>query len=560
MNTMTGAELTIRLLERQGIATIAGIPGGANLPLYDALHHSDKIRHVLARHEQGAGFIAQGMARVTGQPQVCFATSGPGATNVLTAIADAKLDSIPIICITGQVHSGMIGSDAFQEVDTYGLSIPITKHNLLIRSAEELLQAIPDAFRIASSGRPGPVLIDIPKDIQTQEITFEHWPEPGKPTTPQSAKPEDIEQAATMINRSKRPILYLGGGTIMSNASDQARSLMERSTLPTTMTLMALGAIPADHELSLGMLGMHAAPYTNLALEACDLLIAVGARFDDRATGKVSAFCPNAQVIHIDIDPSELGKIKQAHIGITGDVHAVLEQLIPLISANDRSEWTTEINRLKQIHPFIAPDVNRANSAYGSIRKIADMVGDDAIVSTDVGQHQMRTAQLYPLRKPRRWLTSGGLGTMGFGLPAAIGAALAEPDNRVICITGDGSLMMNIRELATAVEQQANIKIVLMNNNALGLVHQQQTLFYGKRTFASGYESRMDFITIANGFGIPTYDLGSSDNHEDLIKDALLSEGPSLIHVPIDVNEQVLPMVPPGAANSEMIGGKSNAA
>lgn len=560
MNSMTGAELTIRLLERQGISTIAGIPGGANLPLYDALYSSDKIRHVLARHEQGAGFIAQGMARVTGEPQVCFATSGPGATNVLTAIADAKLDSIPVICITGQVPSGMIGSDAFQEVDTYGLSIPITKHNFLIRSVEELLEAIPAAFSIATSGRPGPVLIDIPKDIQNQKISFEQWPAPGQTEAPETAKHADLELAAEMINQSKRPILYLGGGTIMSNASDKARDLMIKSSLPTTMTLMALGAIPADHELSLGMLGMHAAPYTNLALEACDLLIAVGARFDDRATGKVSAFCPKAKIIHIDIDPSELGKIKQAHIGITGDVQATLEQLLPMISTNSRDNWIGEIKQLKKIHPFIAPGRDRANSAYGSIQKIADIVGDDAIVATDVGQHQMRTAQLYPLRKPRRWLTSGGLGTMGFGLPAAIGAALAEPDNTVICITGDGSLMMNIQELATAVEQQANIKIFLMNNNALGLVHQQQTLFYGQRTFASDYEAQMDFMTIAKGFGISTYDLGSSENHADLIKTALDLNGPALIHVPIDVNEQVLPMVPPGAPNSEMIGGASNAA
>ena len=560
MHSMTGAELTIRLLERQGIETIAGIPGGANLPLYDALNSSDKIRHVLARHEQGAGFIAQGMARVTGKPQVCFATSGPGATNILTAIADAKLDSIPVICITGQVPSGMIGSDAFQEVDTYGLSIPITKHNFLIRSVEELLEAIPAAFSIATSGRPGPVLVDIPKDIQNQEISFDIWPEPGIATTPTSAKPKDLQQAAAMINQAKRPILYLGGGTIMSNASDQARALMAKSNLPTTMTLMALGAIPADHKLSLGMLGMHAAPYTNMALEACDLLIAVGARFDDRATGKVSAFCPNAKIIHIDIDPSELSKIKQAHIGITGDVMSVLNQLQPMISHNDREAWIEEINQLKKIHPFIAPDRDNAGSAYGSIQKISEIVGDDAIVATDVGQHQMRTAQLYPLRKPRRWLTSGGLGTMGFGLPAAIGAALAEPDNSVICITGDGSLMMNIQELATAVEQQTNIKIFLMNNNALGLVHQQQTLFYGKRTFASGYATQMDFITIAKGFGISTYDLGSSESHEEMIKAALDLKGPALIHVPIDVNEQVLPMVPPGAPNSEMIGGASDAA
>ncbi len=559
MYTMTGADLTIRLLERQGIEIISGIPGGANLPLYDSLYGSDKIRHVLARHEQGAGFIAQGMSRATGLPQVCFATSGPGATNVLTAIADAKLDSVPVICITGQVPSGMIGSDAFQEVDTYGLSIPITKHNFLVRSAEELLETIPAAFHIAASGRPGPVLIDIPKDVQVQELSFEQWPEPGKPEQTPAAAPEQLKQAAEMINRAQRPILYLGGGVIMSNASDQARILMERSNLPTTMTLMGLGAVPVDHELSLGMLGMHAAPYTNMALEVCDLLIAVGARFDDRATGKVSAFCPNAKVIHIDIDPSELDKIKQAHLGIIGDVKNVLEDLLPMISYHSRTEWIPEVNGLRQAHPFVAPESDQANTAYGSIHKVAEMVDDNTIVTTDVGQHQMRTAQLYPFRRPRRWLTSGGLGTMGFGLPAAIGAALAEPESQVICFTGDGSLMMNIQELATAVEQQTKIKIILMNNNALGLVHQQQTLFYGKRTFASGYESQMDFITIARGFGMPTYDLAGSDNPEALLREALQSDGPCLIHVPIDVNENVFPMVPPGAANKDMIGADDNA-
>ncbi len=560
MHTMTGAELTIRLLERQGITTIAGIPGGANLPLYDALYQSSKIRHVLARHEQGAGFIAQGMARVSGVPQVCFATSGPGATNILTAIADAKLDSIPVICITGQVPSSMIGSDAFQEVDTYGLTIPITKHNFLVRSVDELLDTIPAAFRIAASGRPGPVLIDIPKDIQNMEISFESWPEPGAPTGEIQADRSKLQLAAALINAAKRPILYLGGGVIMSNAAEHARTLMERSNVPTTMTLMGLGAVPVDHDLSLGMLGMHAAPYTNMALEACDLLIAVGARFDDRATGKVSAFCPNAKVIHIDIDPGELGKIREAQVGIIGDVKAVLEEMLPMICEDSRSEWVSEVNTMKLTHPFIAPERDKANSAYGAILKTAEMVDDNSIICTDVGQHQMRTAQLYPFRRPRRWLTSGGLGTMGFGLPAAIGAALAEPDNTVICITGDGSLMMNIQELATAVEQQVNVKIILMNNNALGLVHQQQTLFYGQRTFATDYESRMDFITIAKGFGMPTCDLAIDTGHEELLKTALQTTGPCLIHIPLDVNERVFPMVPPGAANKDMIGDKNHAA
>jgi acetolactate synthase-1/2/3 large subunit len=339
MIRMTGAQIIIRLLERQGIRVISGIPGGANLPLYDALSRSRSIRHVLARHEQGAGFIAQGIARVTGTPQVCFATSGPGATNVLTAVADAKLDSVPLVCITGQVPGGLIGTDAFQEVDTYGMSMPITKHNRLVRSAVELLEVIPDAFRIAASGRPGPVLIDVTKDAQTGVVEFASWPEPGAPDRGPQIDPADIEQAAALIKRARRPVLYLGGGVIHADAAALATRLAEKASIPTTMTLMALGAMPAGHPLALGMLGMHAARYTNMVLERCDLLIAAGARFDDRATGKVAEFCSHAEVIHIDIDASELGKIRAAHIGIHGDVGQALRALLPLVEPMPRREW-----------------------------------------------------------------------------------------------------------------------------------------------------------------------------------------------------------------------------
>jgi acetolactate synthase I/II/III large subunit len=540
MNKMTGAQIIVALLERQGIRIVSGIPGGANLPLYDALSQSRIIRHVLARHEQGAGFIAQGMARATGKTAVCLATSGPGATNILTAIADAKLDSIPIVCITGQVSQTLIGTDAFQEVDTYGMSIPITKHNFLVRDAAELLEVIPDAFRIAASGRPGPVLIDVPKDVQNQTIEFADWPAPGKPEA--APIPTGIERAAEMINRSRRPILYLGGGIIHSEASAQAVQLAERAGLPATMTLLALGAMPASHSLSLGMLGMHAARYTNMALEECDLLIAVGARFDDRATGKVAQFCPNAEIIHIDIDESELDKLKAAHVGIVSDARTALEALLPLVEFNPRREWLAHIAELKRQYP-LAPA-----KPHEVIREVARIVGDDAIVTTDVGQHQMWTAQVYPFSQPRQLLTSGGLGTMGFGLPAAIGAALEQPDRTVVCFTGDGSLMMNIQELATLAEENLNVKIVLMNNNSLGLVHQQQDLFYGRRVFAADYAHTVNFRQIAEGFGIRTGGL-----------ELLEEPGPGFIEVPVAANEKVYPMVPPGAANKEMIEGEKYA-
>ncbi|WP_428827723.1 acetolactate synthase large subunit [Azonexus sp. IMCC34842] len=552
--TLNGAQITVRLLERQGIRIVAGIPGGAILPIYDALGQSTAIHHVLARHEQGAGFMAQGMARVTGQPAVCLASSGPGATNLLTAIADAKLDSIPLIAITGQVSRAMIGTDAFQEVDTYGLSIPITKHNFLVSSAEELLEVIPRAFQIAASGRPGPVLVDIPKDVQSETIEIDTWPEPGRALPAAPAQASLIEQAAAMINGAERPILYLGGGVVHSGAADLAVDLAQKANLPTVMTLMALGTMPVDHPLSLGMLGMHAARATNLALDECDLLIAVGARFDDRATGKVAQFCRNARIIHIDIDPAELDKIKTAHIGITADVRDALGQLLPAVAENDRKIWIERVNALQVQFPFHMPDADQALSHFGLIRTVAACLDNEAIVTTDVGQHQMWVAQAYPLRRPRQWLTSGGLGTMGFGVPAAIGAALAARDKTVVCFTGDGSILMNIQELVTAAQENVNVKIVLMNNAALGLVHQQQSLFYGERLFASQFTAMPDFVKVAQGFGLHAVDLDQAANPCAALMEAITRPGPCLIHASIDAEQKVFPMVPPGAANHEMIG------
>ena len=549
---ITGAQLIVQMLEHHGITTVSGIPGGTVLPLYNALSQSKKIRHILARHEQGAGFMAQGMARIQGKAAVCLACSGPGATNLVTAIADARLDSIPLVCITGQVPKSMIGTDAFQEVDTYGISIPITKHNYLVRDIAELPQVICDAFRIAESGRPGPVWIDIPKDIQTAEIDISELPPVSEPTPAPQFAAQQIADAAAMINQAQRPVLYLGGGII--NAHANARLLAEKASLPTTMTLMALGTIPASHPLSLGMLGMHGARSTNYILQEADLLIVMGARFDDRAIGKTEQFCPNAKIIHVDIDRAELGKIKQAHIAIRGDVGEVLEQLLPKIDAQPRKSWLQQVAGLQQEFPFNMPGADNPLTPYGLISAAAACVDDEAIITTDVGQHQMWVAQAYPLNRPRQWLTSGGLGTMGFGLPAAVGAALAEPQRKVLCFSGDGSILMNIQEMATAAEHNLDVKIILMNNQALGLVHQQQTLFYQQNVFAATYSGQTNFLKIAEGFGLATCDLNAAENPQAALQEAISRPGPCLIHVRIDAAEKVFPMVPPGAANIEMIG------
>lgn len=550
---MTGAELIINLLERQGIEIIAGLPGGANLPLYDVLSRNTRVRHVLARHEQGAGFITQGMARVTGRPQVCFATSGPGATNLLTAIADAKLDSIPLVCITGQVSTALIGTDAFQEIDTYGLSIPITKHNYLVRDVRELPRVIPEAFRIASSGRPGPVLIDVPKDIQLAEIELDILPEPGLPDSSQALDLARLEAAATLIRYAQRPILYVGGGIIASGASTALLRLAEKASIPLAPTLMALDAIPSSHPLNLGMLGMHGARFTNLALEACDLLIAVGARFDDRATGKVQGFCPDAQIIHIDVDASEIEKIKPAAIGLVADAGAALRALLPRVEASAREDWLNEIRRLRSDFPLELEGEEDPTTAYGIIRQAAACLPSDAIVTTDVGQHQMKVAQAYRFQAPRTWLTSGGLGTMGFGLPAAIGAALAAPDRTVVCFSGDGSFLMNMQELATLAEENLNVKIILLDNRSLGLVHQIQDLFYGGRFIGVNYPKPVDFAGMANCFGIPSTRLGEEPDPAAALDAALQAAGPHLIHAPVDVYDKVFPMVRPGSANSQML-------
>jgi len=552
---MSGADITIKLLENQGIKVIAGIPGGGNLPLYDALYKSN-IKHVLARHEQGAAFIAQGIARTTGKAAVCFATSGPGATNLLTAIADAKLDSVPMVAITGQVPFLLVGTDAFQEVDTYGLTVPITKHNFFVRSIEELFTVIPEAFRYAECGRPGPVVIDIPKNLQSEMYEFEGFPK--LEDIDEYVEPVNIhflKEAAEYINSSKKPVLYIGGGIPIAQGEELIRKLSEKSNIPVATTLMGLGSFPLDNPLYLGMLGMHGARYTNILLEEADLLLAFGVRFDDRATGNVGKFCPRAKIIHIDIDEAEIGKIKKVDLSIQGDINKVLEDLIPLIEENSRKAWVEEIRTKKMELPFVLPDKKDYYHPLNIIKMVSEMSGN-AIVTTDVGQHQMWTAQVYPVKEPRTFLTSGGLGTMGFGLPAAIGAAIAMPDRMVICFAGDGSLLMNIQELATLADLGLNVKIIVMNNGHLGLVRQQQQMFYHEHYMACKFQTDPDFAMIAEGFKIKGYTLSRDINPEETLKKILLEKGPALINVPINQFENVFPIVPPGAGNTEMVGGE----
>lgn len=554
----SGAELIVHLLEQQGVRIVAGIPGGALLPLYEALGRSSKLQHILARHEQAAGFIAQGIARITGKAGVCFATSGPGVTNVVTALADAKLDSIPLVCIAGQVPTALIGTDAFQEVPTTDMVRPITKACFFVHDANELRRVIPEAFRIAEGGRPGPVLIDVPKDVQLQ-IADEDDAATVQSLGEESPAPREtdiagsFELAAHMIHDAQRPVLYVGGGVVKARAHELIRELAERAGLPTTSTLMALGVLPAEHTLNLGMLGMHGARFTNLAIDECDLLIAIGARFDDRATGDPRKFAPHARIIHIDIDRRELGKIKRADLSICADAKMAATELLKRLEPMRRTRWLARVEQLMSAHPLQTPGIRDLCSPYGIVHAVGAIAPDDCIVATDVGQHQMWVAQRFPFTRPDRWLTSGGLGTMGFGLPAAIGAALAQTEATTLCFTGDGSLLMNVQELATLAELDLNVKIVLLDNAALGLVRQQQELFYGRRFVASQFSQPSRFVAVAEAFGIPAFDLSEAPTPHAALANALRRRGPVLIRVPIPATQHVLPMVAPGAANTEAL-------
>ncbi len=555
----TGAELILTLLERQGVKTITGIPGGSNLPLYDALP-GFSFRHILARHEQGAGFMAQGMARVTRQAAVCFATSGPGVTNLLTAIADAKMDSVPLVAITGQVPLSLLGTDAFQEIDTFGLTIPITKHNYLVRSVEELAEVIPDAFRIALSGRPGPVVVDVPKDVQMATIELEELPEPGQPLENPVPGAKARESFFRMLSESERPLLLVGGGATDSD-HEAVEEFARRCSLPSISTLRGLGVIPADSPLQAGMVGMHGSNIAARLTEQCDLFIVAGARFDDRVTGDPSRFVSQAKVIHVDLDAVEIHKIKEAHLGIHGHAGSffrslledpALEEAIRSSLTPARQEWQTRAKewiREEREESIPSPEESHEFHPELFLRKFAAHMRGEDLVATDVGQHQMWVAQHIPFRRPNHLLTSAGLGTMGFGLPAAMGAALARPEGRVFLFTGDGSIMMNLQELATLAEWDLNVKIVLLNNRALGMVRQQQELFFEGRHSQSLYERSPRFEMMAESFGIPSLTLHPAKDSREQLRELLEKRGPALIHVPVHREALVFPSVPPGKPN-----------
>jgi acetolactate synthase-1/2/3 large subunit len=562
---MTGAKVFVEMLKREGVEVIFGFPGGAVLNIYDALFDAD-IKHILVRHEQGAVHAADGYARASGKPGVVLVTSGPGATNTVTGIATAYMDSVPIVVFTGQVPTSLIGNDAFQEADIVGITRPCTKHNYLVKNVEDLPRIIKEAFYIATTGRPGPVLVDIPKDITAAEFDFE-YPEKVeirgyKPVL--KGHPLQIKKAVDEILSSSRPVIYGGGGLIHSNASKLLIELAEMLNIPVTLTLMGLGAFPGDHPLFLGMLGMHGTFYANSAVDNCDLLIAIGARFDDRVTGKVSEFAKGARIIHVDIDPSSISKSIKVDIPIVGDACEVLSDLLKLLKEKYRGKlqsfrnkmkpWLKQIEMWKKNHPLTYKmDSNKIKPQY-VVERIYELTKGKAIITTEVGQNQMWAAQFYKFSKPRTFLTSGGLGTMGYGFPAAIGAQIARPDAVVIDIAGDGSIQMNIQELATAVQYRLPVKVAILNNRFLGMVRQWQELFYGKRYSMSCVHCHPDFVQLAEAYGAVGLRAEKPSEVDSVIKTALkVKDRPVLMDFLVEREEGVYPMVPAGAPIREML-------
>lgn len=551
---MKGAQILIELLKKEGVTTVFGYPGGSVIDIYDALYEFSDIKHILVRHEQGAVHAADGYARTTGKVGVCMATSGPGATNLVTGLANAYMDSIPIVAITGQVPTRLIGKDAFQEADTTGITMPITKHNFLIKRIHELPLIIREAFLIAATGRPGPVLVDIPKDIQIAEMEFS-YPEkldiPGyKPTY--RGHINQINMAAQAIKESKKPLLYVGGGVIASGASEILLELAEKNDIPVTYTLMAKGAIPEDHRLSLGWLGMHGSYHANKAIMNCDLLIAVGARFDDRVTGNTATFAKQAKIVHIDIDPAEIGKNVKIHIPIVGDARNILNELNKRTETKKHDNWLKTIEIWKKEY-IPKPPANNELIAQTIIESVYQATHGDAILVTDVGQHQMWAAKYFLCHRPRRWASSGGLGTMGFGLPAAIGAQIGNPDQTVVLFSGDGSIMMKIQELVTAVNNCLPLKIFVLNNNYLGMVRQWQECFFNCR-YSSTHIINPDLANLAQAFGAEGIPVQNKEELDRAIHKALeVKDRPVLVDCHISKETNVYPFVPPGKSLDEMI-------
>ncbi|MBU4176749.1 MAG: biosynthetic-type acetolactate synthase large subunit [Desulfurivibrionaceae bacterium] len=562
---LTGAQAFIKCLEEHGVEVIFGYPGGALIDVYDELMKNDKVHHVLTRHEQAAVHAADAYGRVKGEVGVALVTSGPGATNAVTGIASAYMDSIPLVVFTGQVPTKLIGNDAFQEVDIVGITRPITKHNYLVKDAEELIPIIREAFHLAKTGRPGPVLVDLPKDVLATRITY---PE-VKPISMRTYKPTyephpgQIEKACQAMLKAKKPVIYAGGGVILSNSNEELTELARRLDCPVTMTLMGLGGFPGTDPLSMGMLGMHGTYYANMAVANCDLLIAVGARFDDRVTGRVDAFAPHAEIIHIDVDPSSISKNVRVDIPIVADCKHALVAINAWFArskdfnatecAEKHRPWHEQIREWKNKHPLGYVEETGIIKPQFVIQKLHELTGGDAIITTEVGQHQMWTAQFYHFNKPRQWATSGGLGVMGYGFPAAIGAQMAAPDKVVIDIAGDGSIQMNIQELATCRQEKLPVKVAILNNGYLGMVRQWQELFYNKQYSSTVMEVAPDFVKVAEAYGAVGLRATKPSEVEPVIREALKINNTVFMDFVIAREEGVYPMVPAGKATTEML-------
>lgn len=542
-----GADAVIKVLAAHGVTTVFGYPGGAIMPIYDALYGSP-VEHLLSRHEQGAAFAAVGYARASGKTGVCFATSGPGATNLITSLADALLDSVPVVAITGQVSTAVIGTDAFQEIDVLGMSLSCTKHSFMVTDVNDLIPTLYQAFEIAASGRPGPVLVDIPKDIQIAHLEY-RTPLLAVTNEPQ-AEMSDINAARALLAQAKQPMLYVGGGVGMAGAVDQLRDFINTTGMPSVATLKGLGSIAHGTPGYLGMLGMHGGKAANLAVQDCDLLVVAGARFDDRVTGRLATFANKAKVIHLDIDAAELGKLRQPDVAIAGD----LRQIFPALAMSlNITPWQVEVEHLARKHQWDYQHPGSLIYAPAMLRRLANKLPEDSVVCCDVGQHQMWVAQHMWFRRPEDHLSSAGLGTMGFGLPAAIGAQVARPDATVVTVSGDGSFMMNVQELTTIKRRKLPVKILLIDNQKLGMVKQWQQLFFEERYSETDLSDNPDFVLLASAFDIPGRTIFSSDEVEEALTEMLAAKGPYLLHVAIDDAFNVWPLVPPGASNSDMM-------